>query len=238
MGPEVAFEWLKDFQTLRVGPDHNLGLWLRFRHRLWVIGRVSWSETRRRQVLPRWWLEFEWFTRCGYKGICHGIEGKLSSVTHGCDDGRGGEEVHGLNVSVVPRAEIPVKGGEDGYEGVQYTIKRIYCRLTVLLSLLVLTLPLDGAQQLSATLRGYFTDLSDTRATRVGQHSGTSFLKKFGDLVPLYRGPDLFGPRRAKERDLEMKSARANNSDVIGFGTCIFSPTSFACLAKFATRVC
>ena len=113
----MAFKRLKDFQTLRVRSDYNLGLWLRLRHRLRVIGHITRCETCRRQVLPGWWLEFEQFTRWSYEGVCHRVEGKLPSITHGGDDGRGGEEIHGLDVSVIPRAEIPVEGSEDSFEG-------------------------------------------------------------------------------------------------------------------------
>lgn len=125
MGSKITFEGLKDFQTLRVGSDHNLGLRLRFRHRLWVVGHITRSEARRWQVLPCWRLKFERFARGCCKGIRHRIEGKLSSITHGGNDCRGGEKVHGLDVSVIPRAEIPVKGGEDGYECSERTIKLI-----------------------------------------------------------------------------------------------------------------
>lgn len=115
----MAFEGLKDFQTLRVRSDHNLSLRLRFRHWLWVIGHITRGETSRWQIHPGWWLEFELFTRWSHEGVCHRVEGKLSSITHGGDDGRGGEEVHSLDISVVPGAEVPVEGSEDSYEKAQ-----------------------------------------------------------------------------------------------------------------------
>jgi len=125
MRPEVALERLKNFQTLRAGPDHDLGLWFGFRRRLRVIGCVTRGEARRRQILPYRWLEFERFARRRCKGIRHGVERELSGVTDGGYDGGGSEEVHGLDIPVVPRAEIPVEGGEDGYERFQHTIGRI-----------------------------------------------------------------------------------------------------------------
>ena len=113
----MALERLEDFQTLRVRPDHDIGLWLGFRHRLWVIGYITRSETRRWQVLPCRWLEFERFARRRCKGIRHGVEGELSSIANGGNDGRGSEEVHGLDIPIVSGAEIPVEGGEDGCQG-------------------------------------------------------------------------------------------------------------------------
>jgi hypothetical protein len=125
VGSEVAFERPEDFQALRIWVDYNLSLWFRFRYRFWVISAVTRSKTCRWQVPSCRWLECKWFTRWRCKGIRHRVEGKLPSITHGGDNGRGGEEVHGLDVSVVPRAEIPVEGGEDGYEVIQCQIRRV-----------------------------------------------------------------------------------------------------------------
>ena len=87
-------------------------------------------------------------------------------------------------------------------------------------------------------LQGYFTDLSDTWTTCVGQHRGASFLEKFSNLVSLDRCPNLFRAWCAEEGNLETKSGSLNGSEIVNFETCIFSPTSFACWARFATRVC
>ena len=82
------------------------------------------------------------------------------------------------------------------------------------------------------------SDLSDAWTTCVGQHCGASFLEKFSNLVSLDRCPDLFRAWCAEEGDLETSSESFNDSEIVSFETCIFSPTSFACWARFATRVC
>ena len=141
----MTFERLQDFQTLRVRSDHNLRLWLGFGHRLGIIGHIARGETCRWQVFPGWWLEFEQFTRWRYEGICYRIEGKLPRITHGGDDGRGSKEVHGLDISIVPGAEISVEGSEDSYKGVQYMAEWGCLSPTIFFTLPVLALPLDGA---------------------------------------------------------------------------------------------
>ena len=109
----MAFKGLKDFQPLRVRSNHNLSLWSRFGCGFWVISHIAWSKTCRWQVFSERWQKFERFTRWCYQGVCHRIEGKLPSITHGGDNGRRCEEVHGLDVPVIPGAEIPVEGRED-----------------------------------------------------------------------------------------------------------------------------
>lgn len=151
----MAIEWPKDLQTLRVGPDHDFSLWLRLRHRIRVIGHVAWSKTCRWKVLSCWRLESEQFTRWCCKRVRHRIEGKFPGVTHRSDDGRRSEEVHGLDVSVVPRAEIPVEGREDGYGLVQCMINRRCSKPAVFFSIFVLALPLDGVQRHSERSRDF-----------------------------------------------------------------------------------
>jgi hypothetical protein len=51
-----------------------------------------------------------------------------------------------------------------------------------------------------------FTDLPDTWATCVGQHSGASFLEKFSDLVSFDRRSDLFRSWCAEEGDLHLQT--------------------------------
>ena len=82
-------------------------------------------------------------------------------------------------------------------------IERTYYRPTILLFLLILAFPLYGTQQLSATLRESFTDLSDAWATCVGQHCGASFFKKFGDLISLDCCPNLLRSWCTEKGDLE-----------------------------------
>ena len=63
------------------------------------------------------WRELEVLAIGGLEAVSHRVEGGRSSESHGSNDLRGSEEVHGIGVTIVTTAEVSVVRGQDSVAG-------------------------------------------------------------------------------------------------------------------------